>query len=162
MKNRELMDPPPVSSARVPNAKQPRWRAEKSTALAIRLQLAKNEHDESASSSKARENFAIFVTNRPRCKLGCEGIVSFGVKRTWRRRRLLTQSGHKQLSQDLGATADISCRYPLPPVLPWCAGASQDSGQFEDAEACEGFRYGIFLELFSLRASGAGGYAVIP
>ena len=52
--------------------------------MAIRLQLAKNEHDESASSSKARENFAIFVTkqklkptlNRPRCKLGCEGIVS--------------------------------------------------------------------------------------
>ncbi len=44
MKNRALTDPPPVSSARVPNAKQPRWRAEKSTALAIRLQLAKNEH----------------------------------------------------------------------------------------------------------------------
>jgi hypothetical protein len=48
----------------VPNAKQPRWRAEKSTALAIRLQLAKNEHDESASSSKGRENFAIFVTKQ--------------------------------------------------------------------------------------------------
>jgi ATP-dependent DNA ligase len=46
--------------------------------------LAKNEHDESASSSKARENFAIFVTkqklkptlNRLCCKLGCDGIVS--------------------------------------------------------------------------------------
>ena len=56
--------PPPVSSARVPNTKQPRWRAEKSTALAIRLQLAKNEHDESASSSKGRENFAIFATKQ--------------------------------------------------------------------------------------------------
>src|SRR5437660_8572617 len=59
-----LTDPEPVSSARVPNTKQPRWRAEKSTALAIRLQLAKNEHDESASSSKGRENFAIFVTKQ--------------------------------------------------------------------------------------------------
>ena len=45
-------------------AKQPRWRPEKSTALAIRLQLTKNEHDESASSSKARENFAMFVTKQ--------------------------------------------------------------------------------------------------
>jgi hypothetical protein len=60
MKNR---DPPAVSS-RVPNAKQPRWRAEKSTASAIGLQLAKNEHDESAGSSKARENFAIFVKTK--------------------------------------------------------------------------------------------------
>jgi hypothetical protein len=32
--------------------------------LAIRLQLAKNEHDESAGSSKARENFAIFASAR--------------------------------------------------------------------------------------------------
>jgi hypothetical protein len=52
----------------VPNAKQPRWRAEKSTALAIRLQLAKNEHDESADSSKARENFAIFVKTKAETK----------------------------------------------------------------------------------------------
>jgi hypothetical protein len=63
MKNR---DP---GSAKVPNAKkQPRWRAEKSTALAIRLQLAKNEHDESAGSSKARENFAIFVKTKAETK----------------------------------------------------------------------------------------------
>jgi hypothetical protein len=68
MKNRALTDPPPVSSARTPNAKQPRWRAEKSTALAIRLQLAKNEHDESAGSSKARENFAIFVKTKAETK----------------------------------------------------------------------------------------------
>ena len=68
MKNRALTDPPPVSSARMPNAKQPRWRAEKSTALAIRLQLAKNEHDESAGSSKARENFAIFVKTKAETK----------------------------------------------------------------------------------------------
>jgi hypothetical protein len=68
MKNRALTDPPPVNSARVRNAKQPRWRAEKSTALAIRLQLAKNEHDESASSSKARENFAIFVKTKAETK----------------------------------------------------------------------------------------------
>jgi hypothetical protein len=53
-----------LTDARVPNAKQPRWRAEKSTALAIRLQLAQNEHDESAGSSKARENFAIFVKTK--------------------------------------------------------------------------------------------------
>ena len=32
--------------------------------MAIRLQLAKNEHDESAGSSKVRENFAIFVTKQ--------------------------------------------------------------------------------------------------
>jgi hypothetical protein len=32
--------------------------------LAIRLQLAKNEHDESAGSSRARENFAIFEKTR--------------------------------------------------------------------------------------------------
>ena len=52
--------------------------------MAIRLQLAKNEHDGSASSSKARENFAIFVTkqkpkptlNKPHCKVDCERIVS--------------------------------------------------------------------------------------
>jgi hypothetical protein len=68
MKNRALTDPPPVSSARKPNAKQPTWRAEKSTALAIRLQLAKNEHDESAGSSKARENFAIFVKTKAETK----------------------------------------------------------------------------------------------
>jgi hypothetical protein len=53
---------------RMPNAKQPRWRAKKSTALAIRLQLAKNEHDESAGSSKARENFAIFVKTKAETK----------------------------------------------------------------------------------------------
>src|SRR5215471_10415457 len=72
-----LTNPPPVSSARVPNAKQPRWRAEKSIDLAIRLQLAQNEHEESAGSSKARENSAIFVTkqNRPRSKLGTEGCA---------------------------------------------------------------------------------------
>jgi hypothetical protein len=52
----------------MPNAKQPRWRAKKSTALAIRLQLAKNEHDESAGSSKARENFAIFVKTKAETK----------------------------------------------------------------------------------------------
>jgi hypothetical protein len=65
MKNRGA---PPVSSARMPNAKQPRWQAEKSTALAIKLQLAKNEHDESASSSKARENFVIFVKTKAETK----------------------------------------------------------------------------------------------
>lgn len=48
----------------VPNAKQPRWLTEKSTALAIRLQLAQNEHGESAGSSKVRENFAIFVKTK--------------------------------------------------------------------------------------------------
>jgi hypothetical protein len=57
--------------------------------LAIRLQLAKNEHDESASSSKARENFAIFVTkqkleltlNRPRCSVASlDHLVGAGEK----------------------------------------------------------------------------------
>jgi hypothetical protein len=53
----------------MPNAKQPTWRAKKSTALAIRLQLAKNEHDESVGSSKARENFAIFVKTKAETKI---------------------------------------------------------------------------------------------
>src|ERR1043165_1172803 len=59
-----LTNLPRVSSARAPNAKRPRWRAEKSTVLAIRPQLVKNEHAESAGSSKARENFAIFSTKQ--------------------------------------------------------------------------------------------------
>jgi hypothetical protein len=61
MKNR---DPPAVSSARVPNAKQPRWRAEKSTALAIRLQLAKNEHDEKRRLIKGPREFRDIRKNK--------------------------------------------------------------------------------------------------
>jgi len=36
--------------------------------LAIKLQLAKNEHDESADSSKGRENFAIFAKTKAETK----------------------------------------------------------------------------------------------
>jgi hypothetical protein len=80
----------------MPNARQPRWRAEKSTALAIRPQLAKNEHDESAGSSKARENFAIFVKTKAETK-----TLNKKIRPAIRRPDLLTRDEAQRIATNI-------------------------------------------------------------